>query len=387
MSTTPLVESESSRLMMLSGTEIGSLSSTSSDSSTGRITNHINNNNNNFATLNTSNKLAQINNSSSITTYFANTIGPSVLSTSNLINLTNNNNNNNQSALVVNVKELNLQLYNEVIVSWNILEETSMLDFIGIYRLTSLDSNDNIEIQRSNSSKIGQLTWNLTKLKLQHQKNPNLFTNNELIEFRYYSGINKPHTILARSEQLKINLNVQNSILPINNLINNNNTSLSRAIKTLNNSNNNNSHEIITFKISDLKASQLRKGMFFNPDPYLKITILPNQAVLNGITSSSPANTPNNNNNSASKSKNNQQRDYKTTAATNTCFPSWKNESFVLVGRENDRILFEVKDKFIRTKPSINRFLGRVLVDISIIVEKIKQAKGYLIYSFLLCFN
>jgi hypothetical protein len=377
MSTTPLVESESSRLMMLSGTEIGSLSSTSSDSSTSRITNHINSNNNNFATLNTSNKLAQINNSSSITTYFANTIGPSVLSTSNLVNLTNNN--NNQSALVVNVKELNLQFYNEVIVSWNILEETSMLDFIGIYRLTSLDSKDNIEIQRSNSSKIGQLTWNLTKLRLQHQKNPNLFTNNELVEFRYYSGINKPHTILARSEQLKINLNVQNPILPLNNL-NNNNTPLSRVIKTLNNNNNNNnnSHEIITFKISDLKASQLRKGMFFNPDPYLKITILPNQAVLNGITSSSPATTPNNNNNnnSASKSKNNQQRDYKTTAATNTCFPSWKNESFVLVGRENDRILFEVKDKFIRTKPSINRFLGRVLVDISIIVEKIKQAKG-----------
>jgi len=41
-----------------------------------------------------------------------------------------------QSMLYVNVKELNLKLYNEIVVSWNIVdEETSVSDFIGIYRL------------------------------------------------------------------------------------------------------------------------------------------------------------------------------------------------------------------------------------------------------------
>lgn len=112
--------------------------------------------------------------------------------------------------------------------------------------------------------------------------------------------------------------------------------------------------------------------MFFNPDPYVKISIVPNQAVLNGIAPSCSSSTAS----PVANSKTTTQRDYKTSSATNTCFPSWKNEGFTIVARENDRILFEIKDKFIRTKPSINRFLGRVLVDIANIIEKIKQTKG-----------
>lgn len=108
--------------------------------------NPINLNNNNYPTLNTPNKIAlnQLNstgnNVSSVKTYFANTLGPSVLLASCSVNSNNSNilntNHMNQSALFVNVKELNLQLYNEVIVSWNILEETSTHDFIGIYKLS-----------------------------------------------------------------------------------------------------------------------------------------------------------------------------------------------------------------------------------------------------------
>jgi hypothetical protein len=95
---------------------------------------------NSFPTLNTPNKLSHMNTEnsfSSVKTYFANSLGPSVLA-SCTVNLNNANilNNMNQSALFVNVKELNLQLYNEVIVSWNILEETSIHDFIGIYKLS-----------------------------------------------------------------------------------------------------------------------------------------------------------------------------------------------------------------------------------------------------------
>ena len=49
----------------------------------------------------------------------------------------------------------------------------------------------------------------------------------------------------------------------------------------------------------------------------------------------------------------------------------------MIVARENDKILFEVKDKFARTKPSINRFLGRILVDINTLIEKASQTKGF----------
>lgn len=49
-----------------------------------------------------------------------------------LLNL--NSINNNKSVLLVNVKELNLRVYNEIIVSWNILEATSMHDWIGLFK-------------------------------------------------------------------------------------------------------------------------------------------------------------------------------------------------------------------------------------------------------------
>jgi hypothetical protein len=52
-------------------------------------------------------------------------------STSNSLNLSQNL---NKSVLFVNVKELNLKLYNEIIISWNVLESTTMHDWIGIYR-------------------------------------------------------------------------------------------------------------------------------------------------------------------------------------------------------------------------------------------------------------
>lgn len=290
----------------------------------------------NFATLNSSNKsIAQ-----PVKTYFASTLGPSVLSSSSnsLCNQASN-----QSAIFINVKEINLQLFNEIIVSWNILEDTSPLDFIGIYKLLSSDDSDFIERKQLNSSKIGQIIWSLDKLKQTFSENLN-----DSVEFRYYSGLRAQH-ILARSEPLRVEWKSNCSM----------NKNQTRATTK--------SYELITFKISDLKASQLRKGMFFNPDPYVKMSILPNQSLLNGLAM--PTNT-------SSKPKTNMPRYYKTNAATNTCFPNWKHESFEMVARENDRILFEVKDKFIRTKPSINRFLGRVLVDISRIVDKVKQAKG-----------
>ena len=52
-------------------------------------------------------------------------------------------------------------------------------------------------------------------------------------------------------------------------------------------------------------------------------------------------------------------------------------KSFTIVTRTNDRVLFEVKDKFAKTKPSINRFLGRVLIDVAAIAERLSATKGY----------
>ena len=48
----------------------------------------------------------------------------------------------------------------------------------------------------------------------------------------------------------------------------------------------------------------------------------------------------------------------------------------MIVARQNDKMLLEIKDKFVRTKPSINRFLGRIQVDIDNLIQKAKLGKG-----------
>lgn len=167
----------------------------------------------------------------------------------------------NESMLYVNVKELNLRVYNEIVVSWNIVEdETSVADFIGVYRLSkskttaflsslnlviyiyiffcyfltqgSTDSDDSLDSHKLNGSKIGHLTWSLNKLKQLNLVNSHptkappapssdliisspLANNSnqspllldcsvELVEFRYYSGQSPDSRVLAKSVQLKL---------------------------------------------------------------------------------------------------------------------------------------------------------------------------------------
>lgn len=260
----------------------------------------------------------------------------------------------NQSVLFVNVKELNLNLYNEIIISWNIIESTSLNDWIGVYKPITTDPNDSLDCQTVSGSKIGHLTWSLDKLKkLSH------LLNEPHVEFRYYSGSNS-QTCLARSVSLKV-------IFPGID---------SQFFNPLTFINQTNNEQFVTFRISDLKAAQLRKGMFFNPDPYIKISILP--------SSDASITTPNSSQSLdlTSDSFNSQEvlsgyaREYKTFVATNTCFPNWKNENFLILSKLSDRLLIEVKDKFARTRPSINRFLGRVILDLDGFIDKARLNKG-----------
>ncbi|CAF0857734.1 unnamed protein product [Brachionus calyciflorus] len=275
----------------------------------------------------------------------------------------------NKSVLFVNVKELNLNLYNEIIISWNIIETTSMHDWIGIYKPLSIDSSESLDSQKVNGSKIGHLTWSLNKLK-----ELNYLIDDLLVEFRYYSGLN-PNTYLAKSVSLKIIISPQIRVLD---------TDFFNPLTFINQTNN---EQFVTFRISDLKAAQLRKGMFFNPDPYVKISIIQNGFPMSGCTPNTSQSLDGtsesvNNNTNPNDILSGYAREYKTFVATNTCFPNWKNDNFLILSKYNDQILFEVKDKFARTKPSINRFLGRVLVDLESLIEKTRVNKGKCNFSF-----
>ena len=113
--------------------------------------------------------------------------------------------------------------------------------------------------------------------------------------------------------------------------------------------------------------------MFFNPDPYVKLNIIPHGAhhqQQNG--SQAPLDTSH----SPTLNVHMYTREYKTSVASNTCFPVWRNEKFVIVARESDKITFEVKDKFAKTKPSINRFLGRLSLEISSLASRARNNNG-----------
>lgn len=95
---------------------------------------------------------------------------------------------------------------------------------------------------------------------------------------------------------------------------------------------------------SDLHARNLKKGMFFSPDPYVKMGIQPGLG--DGVLL-----LPHHG------------QICRTGAAESTVHPSWPGQ-FEFIGYPSDVLEFEVKDKFARSRPIIGRFLGRLVVRI-----------------------
>uniref|UniRef100_A0A9J7X308 HECT-type E3 ubiquitin transferase n=1 Tax=Cyprinus carpio carpio TaxID=630221 RepID=A0A9J7X308_CYPCA len=101
----------------------------------------------------------------------------------------------------------------------------------------------------------------------------------------------------------------------------------------------------------DIQAVGLKKGMFFNPDPYLKISIQP------GKHSIFPA-LPHHG------------QEKRSGIICNTVSPVWKRERFNFVSLPTDVLEIEVKDKFAKSRPIIKRFLGKLVVPVQRLLEK-----------------
>uniref|UniRef100_A0A8D2L3K1 HECT-type E3 ubiquitin transferase n=1 Tax=Varanus komodoensis TaxID=61221 RepID=A0A8D2L3K1_VARKO len=98
-------------------------------------------------------------------------------------------------------------------------------------------------------------------------------------------------------------------------------------------------------------AFGLKKGMFFNPDPYLKISIQP------GKHSIFPA-LPHHGQEKRSK------------IMCNTVNPIWQGELFSFVSLPTDVLEIEVKDKFAKSRPIIKRFLGKLSMPVQRLLER-----------------
>ncbi|XP_075036049.1 E3 ubiquitin-protein ligase HECW2 isoform X3 [Mixophyes fleayi] len=105
------------------------------------------------------------------------------------------------------------------------------------------------------------------------------------------------------------------------------------------------------FTLSDLRAVGLKKGMFFNPDPYLKMSIRP------GKKSTFPT-----------FAHHGQER--RSTIIANTTNPVWHREKYSFVALLTDVLEVEIKDKFAKSRPIIKRFLGKLTIPVQRLLER-----------------
>nr|XP_014340248.1 PREDICTED: E3 ubiquitin-protein ligase HECW2 isoform X2 [Latimeria chalumnae]XP_014340249.1 PREDICTED: E3 ubiquitin-protein ligase HECW2 isoform X2 [Latimeria chalumnae] len=120
--------------------------------------------------------------------------------------------------------------------------------------------------------------------------------------------------------------------------------------------------KLISFTLSEIRATGLKKGMFFNPDPYLKMSIQP------GKKSTFPT-----------FAHHGQER--RSTIIANTTNPVWHGEKYSFVALLTDVLEIEVKDKFAKSRPIIKRFLGKLIIPVQRLLER------HAIGDQILCYN
>ncbi|KAG7274944.1 hypothetical protein CRUP_033616 [Coryphaenoides rupestris] len=109
--------------------------------------------------------------------------------------------------------------------------------------------------------------------------------------------------------------------------------------------------EANNYFVEYFNAVGLKKGMFFNPDPYLKISIQPGK---HSIFPSLPHHG----------------QDKRSGIVYSTVNPQWNRERFSFVSLPTDVLEIEVKDKFAKSRPIFKRFLGKLSMPVQRLLEK-----------------
>uniref|UniRef100_A0A8C1VAU9 HECT-type E3 ubiquitin transferase n=1 Tax=Cyprinus carpio TaxID=7962 RepID=A0A8C1VAU9_CYPCA len=214
----------------------------------------------------------------------------------------------------------------ELVICWDIREEVDAGDWIGMYLIDEVLSENFLDYKSRgvSGSHKGQIVWRI---------NASLYfmEAETKVCFKYYHGLSGALRATTPSVTVR-------------------NPSASPVIseehpQTLS------SRRLISFSLSDFQAVGLKKGMFFNPDPYLKISIQP------GKHSIFPA-LPHHG------------QEKRSGIICSTVSPVWKRERFNFVSLPTDVLEIEVKDKFAKSRPIIKRFLGKLVVPVQRLLEK-----------------
>ncbi|XP_073797445.1 E3 ubiquitin-protein ligase HECW1 isoform X2 [Danio rerio] len=234
-----------------------------------------------------------------------------------------------RSTLTVSSSQYCIGQSEDICICWDIKEEVEPGDWIGMYLIDEVLSENFLDYKSRgvSGSHKGQIRWRIdASLYFMEAETK--------ICFKYYHGLSG--ALRATTPSVTVRNTSASALKPVIS------PDLPQSLG---------SRRLISFSLSDVQAVGLKKGMFFNPDPYLKISIQP------GKQSLYPA-LPHHG------------QEKRSSIACNTISPVWKRERFNFVSLPTDVLEIEVKDKFAKSRPIIKRFLGKLVVPVQRLLEK-----------------
>ncbi|KFP51879.1 E3 ubiquitin-protein ligase HECW2, partial [Cathartes aura] len=234
-----------------------------------------------------------------------------------------------RSSLTASMYEYTLGQSQNLIIFWDIKEEVDPTDWIGLYHI---DENSPANFWDSKNRGVtgtqkGQIVWRI-------EPGPYFMESEIKICFKYYHGVSgalRATTPCITVKNPAVMMGVEGT---------DEGTSGAQH-----------SRKLVSFTLSDIRAVGLKKGMFFNPDPYLKMSIQP------GKKSTFPT-----------FAHHGQER--RSTIISNTTNPVWHREKYSFVALLTDVLEIEVKDKFAKSRPIIKRFLGKLTIPVQRLLER-----------------
>uniref|UniRef100_UPI0037E875D6 E3 ubiquitin-protein ligase HECW1 n=1 Tax=Semicossyphus pulcher TaxID=241346 RepID=UPI0037E875D6 len=234
-----------------------------------------------------------------------------------------------RSTLTISSSHYTIGQSEGLVITWDIKEEVDAGDWIGMYQVDEALSENFLDYKNRgiNGSHKGQIVWKI-------DSSANFRDSETQVCFRYYHGVTG--ALRATTPSVTIKKGSPPVLKPV-------------VSPEVNHGLGN--RRLINFSLSDLQALGLKKGMFFNPDPYLKLSIQPGK---HSIFPSLPHHG----------------QEKRSGVVCNTVNPQWSSERFNFVSLPTDVLEIEVKDKFAKSRPIIKRFLGKLSVPVQRLLEK-----------------
>ncbi|XP_077435746.1 E3 ubiquitin-protein ligase HECW2-like [Vanacampus margaritifer] len=232
-----------------------------------------------------------------------------------------------RSSLTASTLDFTLNRGQTLVISWDIKEEVDATDWIGLYHIdeTSPSNVWDCKNRGVNGTQKGQIVWRL-------ETGPYFMEPETRICFKYYHGVSGALRATTPC------ITVKNTAVLVEGLAEQVGVEHPR--------------KLISFTLTDLRAIGLKKGMFFHPDPYLKMSIHPGKRSVFPVFS-----------------HHGQER--RSAIIANTVNPVWHGEKYTFVALMTDILYIEVKDKFAKSRPIIKRFLGQLTIPVQRLIEKI----------------